>query len=311
MRKVGRGLLIGTVLLLTVVSAAFAITYGEPDEGEHPYVGMMLFFDPYYAEGAGGWFSCTGSLLDESTVLTAGHCTAYVGTDLQPVGPTGGSDMWINFMEIIDLSDWPARSEPYYIEHPEELNPDRMRWLVDHPAEWIRGTAHPNPAYLLGGFPDTYDVGIIKLDVPFSPVGGPFQFATLADVGYLTGLETKRGLHKDQLIFETAGYGIQEIVPDYMAEDSRYKATSSLINLRSALTDGFNLHTSNNPSEANGKGGSCFGDSGGPVMVNDTNIVVGVVSFGLNYNCKGADFAFRVDRADVQEWILDWVESHP
>jgi hypothetical protein len=307
MKKLGFGLLLGALLVLTVVSVAFAITYGEPDGGEHPYVGMMLFFDPYYNNGAGGWFSCTGSLLDTSTVLTAGHCTAFVGEDLAQAGYDGGTDMWINFTEEIDLSDWPSRFDPYYEDHPDELNQDRWQWLIDSP-DWIRGTAHPHPDYAQGGFPDTYDVGVIKLDEGFTPSGGPYQFATLADVGYLTGLETKRGLHKDDLIFETSGYGIQEVYPDYMAEDSRYKSTSSLVNLRSALTDGFNLHTSNNPSAANGKGGSCFGDSGGPVMINDTNVVVGVVSFGFNYNCKGADFAFRVDLANVQTWIYGWVQ---
>jgi hypothetical protein len=304
MRKLKLGLLLGTLLLLTVVSVAVAITYGEPDDGEHPYVGMMLFFDPYYADGAGGWFSCTGSLLDESIVLTAGHCTAFIGTDLQPAGYNGGTDMWINFTEEIDLSGWPSRFDQYYIDHPDELNPDRWQWLIDDP-DWIRGTAHPHPDYILGGFPDTYDVGVIELDEGYTPTGGPYPFATLAEDGYLTGLETKRGLHKEDLIFETAGYGIQEVYPFYMGEDSRYKSTSSLVNLRSALTDGYNLQTSNNPSKANGKGGSCFGDSGGPVMINDTNVIVGVVSFGFNYNCKGADFAFRVDLDDVQEWISD------
>jgi len=92
-------------------------------------------------------------------------------------------------------------------------------------------------------------------------------------------------------------------------ERSCLKATSTLVNLRSALTDGYNLHTTNNPGKGNGRGnasgGTCFGDSGGPVFhPANSNQVVGITSFGLNQNCKGADFAFRTDVNGVSSWIL-------
>ena len=39
--------LIGAVAMIIVLAAPVsAITYGEPDAGEHPYVGFMIFFDP-------------------------------------------------------------------------------------------------------------------------------------------------------------------------------------------------------------------------------------------------------------------------
>ena len=83
--------------------------------------------------------------------------------------------------------------------------------------------------------------------------------------------------------------------------------TVHLINLRSALTDGFNLHYSSNPGAGQGgSGGTCFGDSGGPVIHNDPQlgeVIVGVNSFVLNSNCKGAGFAYRVDTAPVQDFI--------
>ncbi len=48
-----------TVVAVTLATAgpATAITYGEPDDGEHPYVGFMIFFDP----NEPGWFSCSGT----------------------------------------------------------------------------------------------------------------------------------------------------------------------------------------------------------------------------------------------------------
>jgi len=64
--------------LLVVVAAsaiaaapANAVLYGTADEGEHPYVGIVRFFD---AEGNYLW-RCTGTLISPTVVLTAGHCT--------------------------------------------------------------------------------------------------------------------------------------------------------------------------------------------------------------------------------------------
>jgi hypothetical protein len=33
--------------------------------------------------------------------------------------------------------------------------------------------------------------------------------------------------------------------------------------------------------------------------------MVAVTSFGLNANCRGVDFAYRLDRPDVLSWIAD------
>ena len=65
------------------IAPAHAITYGEPDAGEHPY---RRVHDLLRAERA-GWFSCSGTLLDEDTFLTAGHCTFDIGVDGEDVGP--------------------------------------------------------------------------------------------------------------------------------------------------------------------------------------------------------------------------------
>ena len=82
-------------------------------------------------------------------------------------------------------------------------------------------------------------------------------------------------------------------------------AQSTLVNLGSALTDGFNLQTQGN---GNGRGGTCSGDSGGPVFLGgpSSNLIVAVTSFGLNALCRGTDFAYRLDQVDV----LKWINSH-
>lgn len=268
---------------------ARAITYGEPDVGEHPYVGFMLFHDPT------GWFSCSGSALTDDVFLTAGHCLFNVTTDLDALGSSGGTDAWVTFDEQPDLSGFPATADFATIELRDAA---RLAWLQDVGNGYVRGTANPHPDYDdFLSFPDTHDVGVVELDA----AAGLGSFAVLADPGALDVTTTGKGHNK--ILVETAGYGIQEIVPVFTSIDARFKSTSKIVNLKSSLTDGFNVHTSNNPSASHGTGGSCFGDSGGPVMFNDTNIVVGVVSFGPNNTCKGADFAYRADIADTQDFV--------
>jgi hypothetical protein len=63
-------------LTLGMVSAAYAITYGEPDGVGHPYVGLALFYD----EDDNYMWRCTGTLLSRKVFLTAGHCTSGTST---------------------------------------------------------------------------------------------------------------------------------------------------------------------------------------------------------------------------------------
>jgi secreted trypsin-like serine protease len=83
-------------------------------------------------------------------------------------------------------------------------------------------------------------------------------------------------------------------------------AVSTLVNLVSANTDGFNLQTQGN---GDSRGGTCSGDSGGPVFLGGpaSNTIVAVTSFGLNALCRGTDFAYRVD----QQAVLDWINNTP
>lgn len=289
-------MLIGLVVMLFATAAPVgAITYGQPDNGEHPYVGFMIFFDP--TEPA--WFSCSGTLLDATTFLTAGHCTFNIGNDGEHVATSGGNDVWVTFDATDVLAGWPARAD-----YPDEqsLYVARSTWLNNNP-DYVKGISYPNPLYdNFAQFPVNHDVGIVKLDEPVNMA----TYGELAPIGTAESL-VREAKNKNDALVETVGYGIQAIQPHPMEVESRYKSTSRIVELNGNASKGGNLHTLNNPSPIGGTGGSCFGDSGGPVLVNNTNQVIAVVSYGFSGTCHGADYSWRVDTQESYDFILPFL----
>lgn len=265
------GLAMVIVLLFLVVAPAGAITYGEPDGEEHPYVGLVGFYD-----AGGNWlWRCSATLISPTILLTAAHCTSP-DTD----GAPARAQVWFDTQIVLN---------------PPTGYPD---------AGGIMGTPVANPNYHGIYLPNTNDVGVVVLDEAVTDRG----FAALPTLGYLDGLATRRG--KQDLTFTDVGYGVNEVKPQSISLRTRYKAVSHLVNLRSHLTDGYNLHTSNNPGhwvKGAESGGTCFGDSGGPVFYSNTNLVVAVTSFGMNNNCKGADFGYRVDTNAARDFLKTYV----
>jgi secreted trypsin-like serine protease len=303
MRRLALPLVSALALMILTAAPASAITYGEPDAGEHPYVGFMIYFDPTEP----GWFSCSGSLLDAGTFLTAAHCTYGVGTDGEvvldaegEVVTSGGTDVWVTFDESDVLAGWPER-EDYPTE--EALYEARSAWLEANP-NYIQGTAIPHPDYdEFSGFPVNYDVGVVELDESASIT----TFAELAPLGTAETLAAKPR-NRNSALVENVGYGIQSVQPRPMEEESRYKSTSRIVEVGGSITRGGNLHTLNNPSSVGGRGGTCFGDSGGPVLVNNTNQVIAVVSFGFSSTCHGADYSWRVDTQDSYDFLSQYLD---
>lgn len=291
MKKLRLALIPAIAMLLATAAPMSAITYGELDNGEHPYVGFMIFFDPTEP----GWFSCSGTLLDSTTFLTAGHCAFNIGTNGQAAGSSGGNDVWVTFDDTTVLEGFPPRN-------PANPYPARRDWLNAN-SDYIRGTSYPNPDYdNFADFPDNHDVGVVVLSKA-APVN---TFGELAPLGTIDALAAVRSNRNNALI-ETVGYGIQSVQPKPMDVETRYKSTSRIVEVNGNISQGGNVHTLNNPSAVGGRGGSCFGDSGGPLFVNNTNKVVAVVSFGFSPTCHGADYSWRVDTQPSYDFILPFL----
>ena len=216
------------------------------------------------ADGNPLW-RCSGTLISPTVFLTAGHCTE---------APAARATVW--FESDID-SGIPANGYPF--GGPTSID----------------GTTFTHPDYNPNAFV-LYDVGVVVLD---EPVTMP-EYGTLPEEGILDTLATKRGLQDTTLT--AVGYGLQKINPvHYQGERVRLQATLNLVDVKG--TAGIPTGTSVMVSGNAHTGGTCFGDSGGPQFLNDTNIVVAVTSFGLNGNCAGVGGGYRVDMADDLNWL--------
>jgi len=294
----------GLIASLLIVSPAAAITNGQPDAEEHPYVGELIFYVPDANDSRfddpGGWFTCSGTLVSPTVVVTAGHCTFAVGLDgvsttnggeitTAAEGGTGGNDVWVDFSEVAHFDGLPPTST-YARDENQDRYEDWARWLNRH-RSWHRGTAHPHPEYDDNAF-YIHDGGVVVLD---EPVKGISRFGRVPTLGYLDRYETRRG--SDHL-FEVVGYGLTDSGP-FTAEggDVRLKGDVKLNSLNASPPDTYALF-SNNPGEAH-EGGTCFGDSGGPIFDDtNSNLVVSVTSFGFSSTCSGTGGGYRLDQPD-------------
>lgn len=258
------------------VGTAQAITWGQPDDEEHPNVGTLLF-----VQNGVGFYSCTGTMIAPRVMLTAGHCVAEAGNinDLT----------YVRFAEnaLAGIGDYGTL----------------QAWFD---AEWIAvETVIPHPQYDdYAEFPNTYDIGVVILAEGYYPSNG---FGEIPQEGFL---ESLRG--RDRQDFLSVGYGQQGTLrPFYMNEYERYKGHVRLLEVDSTLSGkgSQSARFSNNPGVG---GGTCYGDSGGPTFFQDTNIVVSVTSFGWakNGNCVGNDFNFRTDVPAAQDFLSEILELY-
>jgi len=215
------------------------------------------------ADGTPLW-RCSGTLLSPTLFLTAGHCTE---------APAAHVEIWFDS----DVTNAALHNYPF--------NGD------------VGGTPYTHPDYDPNAF-YLYDLGVVVLDEPVYMD----EYGVLPTLNQLDQYATRRGQNK--LTFTSVGYGLQESFPDAAAwkENNlriRMVAHPHLIQINGGLVGNYSLLLSNNHAT----GGTCFGDSGGPNFIGDTNVIAGVTSFGLNGNCAGTGGVYRVDQADDLNWL--------
>ena len=264
------------------VGSAGAITDGQPDGNGHPYVGLMVAQD----SGGNPLWRCSGTLLSPTVYLTAGHCTEGVDSGrvyFQPAAAPNYSPAAFGGLGGDEATGYPynggnAANQPF----------SRSFSVADN-------YGFNN----FEGYPNTLDAGVVVLDAPYTTPSGTYgQLPTAGAVDrYIAATKSKKDLR-----FVSSGYGLSDQDPVPVSFRERLTATAYLVNWESPVTT-YNLKTTANASQ--GKGGTCNGDSGGPIFFAGTRTIAAVTSFGMNPQCKGLDFSYRLDRQEVLDWIND------
>lgn len=259
---------------------ASAITGNWVEDNEHPFVGLIVFYDET-GEFAG---RCSGALINPTKFITAGHCTTL----------EGAASARVYFQQDAGANYDPVLGSDPISGYPYECAGSTLGTVCATSSD-LRDFDY------VGSIPDTHDLGIAILDQPITLP----EYGELPSAGRLDRLATARGT--DKVVFTLSGYGLtyktqaQSGLP-FISYRERLMAKSTLVNLSSAINDGFNLQTQ---GSGDSRGGACNGDSGGPVFLGGaaSNLIVSVTSFGLNPLCRGTDFSYRIDRAEVLDWI--------
>jgi hypothetical protein len=256
------------------VAPAGAVTGNFVEDNVHDYVVLIGFYD---ANGDFLW-RCSGSLLNQYTVLTAGHCTDKKG------GATSAI-VWAS------QEGGALYNGTTVLEDPLTGYPNRCIDSADYPcaeSHTLLEYGYIGNVFLHG---NNKDVGLVILDDPIVLD----EYAALADVNNVSELPVGTEI-------TYSGYGVSGEKPRVISFRERLMATGFIVSTHNTNSAGFNIQLSTNPGA--GRGGSCFGDSGGPILYDDTNVVLGVNSFVINGQCAGVGFAYRTDQADVLAWII-------
>ncbi|HUH16246.1 MAG TPA: trypsin-like serine protease [Gaiellaceae bacterium] len=146
--------------------------------------------------------------------------------------------------------------------------------------------------------PNTGDLGVVRLLIPVFMA----EYGRLPEAGLLDSLTRKQGLQDRGVTI--VGYGLQSVNPPVFTGE-RMMGTAMIRNLVSNNVRGYGVQTSASPG--GGNSGTCFGDSGGPILSGSSNVVVAVNSWGQNAQCVGNDFSYRTDTASARSFLGQFV----
>jgi hypothetical protein len=169
--------------------------------------------------------------------------------------------------------------------------------VVDEDASLHHGTPKLHPEY---GGPQSNpnDVAVILLDEAVADITP----ARLPTAGLLDEMKDAKALKSQR--FVTVGYGTLRDAktrgPHSLADtNERHYAEQSFLSLRP-----YWIQLSMNPST--GSGGTCYGDSGGPHFIGDTDVIAAITVTGDMW-CRATDVVYRMDTDAARAFLAQYV----
>lgn len=282
MRKKTISIFIAVILVLVTVIPAFAITGGQEDGNGHPYSALLL---------VPGFTFCSGTLIDEDVVLTAGHCTSFWADPA-----SGITEVWVTFDSYasVDPDTWEITGGTWYRSTSWATHPD----YVD--AEW----------------PFTWDYGLAFLDNPVTGIT-PAALPAPAVLTELIGSTGQTGYRFNDVGYGQSGVSFEQ-KPYIRNFDFIRKFSIQRFNPSKGTVGTLDprwLILQNSPSENHG--GGCGGDSGSGIFLDsaepaDTVVAIHTGGYRLGYMnrlCgRLTSLNHRVDLLEVLDWIAPYLD---
>jgi Trypsin len=176
--------------------------------------------------------------------------------------------------------------------------------VVDRTAsELIPATLIPHPAYGQGG----PDVGVAILSRPITGIS-PVELPTAGLIDRLRASGTLAHADLTMVGYGCGGPDVEVLIGNHPLLDC-YEDVWLTRRWATALFAGtepgwLQLQTT---EAATGSGSPCFGDSGGPVMLDDSNVALGIV-ISVTRRCTGVTWATALDAPAVRVFLGRFVQ---
>ncbi len=241
-----RALAVAVVAFCTLAAGAGAIGNGVPDGNAHPNVGLLAIGEEVDGELVRFFAWCSGSYGGPRVGQPAEKVFVTAGHCVNGVPDEAADQLWVTF-------------DP-------EATFDEETGAVRNANSWHQASG-------IGFDPALGDYGVVLLESV--PAGlEPVEFPT---AGLLDDLAAQGGL-RPETVFDSVGYGavptFKQGPPQLAPPPGRMFSTTRF----KGLTQEFLKLNMN--SELDDNGGSCFGDSGSPKLIQGTNTTVAITTGG-------------------------------
>ncbi len=268
------------------VMAEFYFDRGEPDDHRHPNVGWISAFN---ADGNRLGGSCSGTLIAPKVFLTASHCTISIHDDRVGNPAHSGFQVKVGFTEDFILPG----------AHISSISDQSLVYDAER--------VHSNPDYdyyWMSPDPQRADIAVVVLEEE-----AEIPLASLPYEGELSDLKRASAIRK--LTFPAVGYGsVDVVIPPWHGSypsnwfgysQGRYVGYTRF----RALHPGYMILSMNHST---GDSGPCYGDSGGPIFIGDSDIIAAITVAG-DVMCRAMTAPLRLDTQGARDFLSQFVDD--